>query len=269
MPTQIQVRRGTAAQWTAANPTLASGEIGVETDTGKMKFGRLTPTAWNSLIYVTDASFFGGIVTGANGGTGVANTSKTITLGGNLTTSGAHTTTLTTTGPTSVTLPTTGTLATLTGTEVLTAKTLTSPVINGTVTGTAGFGAWQSYVPTFTGSSTNPTFGSSIFDAAWTQFGKTVHVRIKLTLGAGFAAGSGAYSFSLPVTSKSGTDGAISALYVDTSANAVYRIIARLSSNLVNRSYVTDGGAGFLSSSNPVVPASGDIYIYSFTYEAA
>ena len=52
----------------------------------------------------------GGVIAGAYGGTGVANTSKTITLGGNLTTSGNFALTLTTTAATSVTLPTTGTL---------------------------------------------------------------------------------------------------------------------------------------------------------------
>jgi hypothetical protein len=51
-------------------------------------------------------------IAGQYGGTGVANTGKTITLGGNLATSGAYATTLTTTGTTTVTLPTTGTLAT-------------------------------------------------------------------------------------------------------------------------------------------------------------
>ena len=54
-----------------------------------------------------------GIVLGANGGTGVANTSKTITLGGNLTTSGAFATTLTSTATTNITLPSTGVLATV------------------------------------------------------------------------------------------------------------------------------------------------------------
>lgn len=49
-------------------------------------------------------------VTGVNGGTGVANSGKTITLGGNLTTSGAFAATLTMTGTTGVTFPTTGTL---------------------------------------------------------------------------------------------------------------------------------------------------------------
>jgi hypothetical protein len=48
--TQIQIRRGTAAQWTSTNPTLASGEQGFETDTGLSKIGDGT-TAWNSLAY--------------------------------------------------------------------------------------------------------------------------------------------------------------------------------------------------------------------------
>lgn len=66
----------------------------------------------------------GGIWPGSLGGTGVANTGKTITLGGNLTTVGAFATTLTMTGATGVTLPTTGTLATLAGAEALTNKTI-------------------------------------------------------------------------------------------------------------------------------------------------
>lgn len=51
----IQVRRDTAANWTSVNPTLAAGEIGFETDTGKFKIGTGS-TAWSSLLYITDAS---------------------------------------------------------------------------------------------------------------------------------------------------------------------------------------------------------------------
>ena len=61
-------------------------------------------------------------------------------MGGNLTTSGAHATTLTTTGTTSVTLPTTGTLSTLAGTETLTNKTLTSPTLTTPALGTPASG---------------------------------------------------------------------------------------------------------------------------------
>ena len=71
---------------------------------------------------------------GAYGGTGVANTGKTITLGGNLTTSGAHATTLTTTGTTSLTLPTSGTVVSKDGSGNFSAGTITA-TLNGNVKG--------------------------------------------------------------------------------------------------------------------------------------
>jgi hypothetical protein len=46
----IQHRRGTAAAATAANVVLAIGQLGVETDTGKIKVGDGT-RAWNLLPY--------------------------------------------------------------------------------------------------------------------------------------------------------------------------------------------------------------------------
>ena len=75
--TQIQVRRDTSSNWTSTNPTLAQGEIGFETNTGKFKIGTGAAT-WASLDYFgTDAS-----------------------------------------------------VVTLTGTQTLTNKTLTAPIIN-------------------------------------------------------------------------------------------------------------------------------------------
>jgi len=70
MTVQIQLRRGTAAQWTSANPTLAQGEMGVETDTGQFKVGTGS-TAWTSLAY-------GGI----QGATGPTGTNGTIGVNG-------------------------------------------------------------------------------------------------------------------------------------------------------------------------------------------
>lgn len=46
----MQQRRGLAAQWTAANPVLAAGEIGFETDSNKFKIGDGTNT-WSLLKY--------------------------------------------------------------------------------------------------------------------------------------------------------------------------------------------------------------------------
>ena len=47
---RIQLRRGTSSQWDNADPILAAGEIGIETDTNTFKFGDGV-TAWSSLNY--------------------------------------------------------------------------------------------------------------------------------------------------------------------------------------------------------------------------
>ena len=53
MASIIQIRRDTATNWTSANPTLAQGELGLETDTLKLKAGDGS-TAWNSASYLID-----------------------------------------------------------------------------------------------------------------------------------------------------------------------------------------------------------------------
>jgi hypothetical protein len=103
--TQIQIRRGTASQWTSANPTLAAGEFGYESDTGKFKIGTGS-TAWTSLSYQG-----AGTVTSITAGTGLS--------GGTITTSG--------------TIAIDSTVATLTGTQTLTNKTATGLIYTQTL----------------------------------------------------------------------------------------------------------------------------------------
>jgi hypothetical protein len=50
MAVRIQFRRGTAAEWASANPMLAAGELGYETDTAQMKIGNGSLT-WSALPY--------------------------------------------------------------------------------------------------------------------------------------------------------------------------------------------------------------------------
>ena len=52
--TKILLRNDLAANWTTQNPTLGKGEIGVEVDTKKFKFGDGT-TPWNTLPYGSGA----------------------------------------------------------------------------------------------------------------------------------------------------------------------------------------------------------------------
>jgi len=100
-----------------------------------------------------------GELSGARGGTGVANTGKTITLDGNLTTSGAYPLTLTLTGLTNVTLPTSGTLATTGGTVASITGTVNQVLANGT-SGSAQIGAVILTLPQDINTSSNVQFSN-------------------------------------------------------------------------------------------------------------
>ncbi len=119
MATRMQQRKGTAAQWTAADPILNAGEIGWESDTNKFKIGDGT-NHWDDLTYFLDATD-----TGFNSADYIAVTQKGVANGvaaldanvNLLTTTGvvfegatadAHETTLVVTDPTedrTITLP--------------------------------------------------------------------------------------------------------------------------------------------------------------------
>jgi hypothetical protein len=99
----MQQRRDTAANWTSNNPTLAAGELGLETDTGKIKIGTGS-TAWTDLAYAAT-----GTVTSVTAGTGLS--------GGTITSSGTI-------------AINTAVTADLTTAQTLTNKTLTTPQLN-------------------------------------------------------------------------------------------------------------------------------------------
>jgi hypothetical protein len=128
MTARMQQRRDTAANWTSTNPTLASGEMGIETDTYKFKVGNGS-TAWTSLPYSVDIP----TQTGQSGKYLTTNGTVTswATVAGDIegVTAGTGLTGGGTTG--TVTLAIDSTVTTLTGSQTLTNKTLTSPVVTG------------------------------------------------------------------------------------------------------------------------------------------
>ena len=91
--------------------------------------GAVVTSSLTTVGTIGSGTWQGTTISAAYGGTGVANTGKSITIGGNFVTSGAFSTTLTVGANTNVTLPSTGTLATLAGGETLTNKTITTPII--------------------------------------------------------------------------------------------------------------------------------------------
>lgn len=99
--TEIQINRtpvvgGTALQCLYVTST---GKVGNQAcTTGSVTTFSGSATGLTPATPTSGAITLGGVLVGANGGTGVANTGKTITLGGNLTTDGALS--LTAVGPT-------------------------------------------------------------------------------------------------------------------------------------------------------------------------
>lgn len=120
-----------------ANTAALTGDVTKAAGNNATVLANIPAISGANLTTLNGSNISSGTVAAGRGGTGVSNTS-TITLGGNLVTSGAFNTTFTVTATTGVTLPTTGTLATLAGSETLTNHTLGSGTVITAATMTLG-----------------------------------------------------------------------------------------------------------------------------------
>jgi hypothetical protein len=81
VPGRFQVRRDTATNWTDNNPRLADGEMGYETNTGRMKIGD-GMNLWRDLPYFPSASTLYGIIDGGLPNSDYTDTPAIIDCGG-------------------------------------------------------------------------------------------------------------------------------------------------------------------------------------------
>ena len=144
---RLQLRADTAANWTAANPTLLANEVGLETDTKKLKVGNGS-AAWNSLAYfpsiVSGGTVLGNLEIGSTG---------TLTFEGS--TADGFETTLAVTNPTAdrtITLPNvSGTVVTTGDTGSVTSTMIADgTIVNGDINASAAIA----------GTKISPDFGS-------------------------------------------------------------------------------------------------------------
>lgn len=130
--------------------------------------------------------------------------------------------------------------------------------------------AWDSYTPAWTSTGTAPALGNGTLTGFYKQVGKTVHVRIVLTLGSTSTVGTGTYRLSLPVAPKVG--GMLLALFKDASAGSTrYSGTAELTLNTAtgdNMRINVDSSTGTVGAAIPVVPANGDSITITGTFEA-
>lgn len=152
----------TTATASSTVPTASSSVLGL----ASFDTTNFTVTAGNVVLNQVQAAKLTGQVSGANGGTGVDNTGKTITLGGNLTTVNGAITLTGSASATNATLPASGsiTLVDLATSQALTNKTISGLTITtstGTLTIANGKTLTASNTLTFTGTdSSSVAFGS-------------------------------------------------------------------------------------------------------------
>jgi hypothetical protein len=184
MATRMQQRRGTATQWTNANPVLNAGEIGYESDTNKFKIGDGTNN-WADLAYFADVDTLGIALDGdfvelsdIGAASGVAGLDASLNLlvpGASIiiegTTANAFETTLTVTDPT---VDRTITFPDADGTVVLTTTLdeMAQDAVNTALT--AGTGITKSYndgANTITVSVDTSTIQARVADVSDTEIG--------------------------------------------------------------------------------------------------
>ena len=208
MATRMQQRRGTASQWTSANPVLNAGEMGWESDTNKFKIGDGT-NHWADLDYFIDGNstanpafgsniVFEGVTANefettlavadptadrtitlpdATGTVALVDGSGNLTISGNLTVSGTTTTINSTTINATTGIVFEGATAndfetTLTVTDPTQDRTITFPDSSGTVALTTDIAVTASSTNTFTNKSI--ALGTNTVSGTLTEFNNAI-----------------------------------------------------------------------------------------------
>jgi hypothetical protein len=128
---------------------------------------------------------------------------------------------------------------------------------------------------TITANVTNPTKGNSTYSARYRQVNDhTILYTVRISIGSTFSAGSGIYSFAVPVASAdSGMYGAAGAAWINDSGTTlrVGTVLAASASTLqiiIPKGTLTNGGeASNVTSSVPQTWATNDSINFTLAYE--
>lgn len=134
------------------------------------------------------------------------------------------------------------------------------------VAGTGTSWVWQSYTPTWTAASVNPSIGNGVFTAKYVQVGKTVTYSISLTFGSTTTPGSGEYAFTFPIMPKDVTG--VGSFYALRSGLAYRTGVCQVQSTSALRCYI-DGSGSAIGGTSPYTWTTNDILKFTISYEVS
>jgi hypothetical protein len=144
-------------------------------------------------------------------------------------------------------------------------------------TGTFSTGAWTTYTPTWTASTTNPTIGNGTLQGRYIELGSAVFGEVRIVAGSTTSRGSGTYAISLPFSSVGYNHQPIGQITIrDNSASIIFVGTAVITEGDYGKFYllmhsqtaVYDEGSG-ATHENPVFISASDTILVTFMYEKA
>jgi hypothetical protein len=141
-----------------------------------------------------------------------------------------------------------------------------------TLAGVDVSGAWTSYTPAWTSSGTNPTMGATTLNGRYMLIGKTCLVSITITVGSGFAAGTGTYLFSLPFASANAGVNYLGTARLSAASVWIGQVTLGANSSVMNATFPSNSTtttAANMGAAAPVAPASGNALTMSLAYQIA
>jgi hypothetical protein len=128
--------------------------------------------------------------------------------------------------------------------------------------------AWETWTPTWTGATSNPTLGNGTLTGRRHRIGSIVHFTVRISMGSTTTYGVGGWSVSMPFTAASLVNNQFvaSGNAFDLSGNLNYPIHAMHFGGVL---FLARNDGNLVGAASPFTWADGDVLSLSGTYEGA
>jgi hypothetical protein len=127
-------------------------------------------------------------------------------------------------------------------------------------------GAWYTYTPTWSATTTSPTLGNGSLTGRWTRIGNTITLQVRIQFGSTTTAGSGSYRFTYPSDlAPAGSTLFAPGTFIcyDDSSGQIFH---GHTWNLSSTEWAAYSGTSGWSNTSPFTPANLDLFGFQLQY---